>query len=331
MKVSYKSSGVNISEADKFVKAISPLVKSTFTKGVIQGIGNFGSFYQIDFKKYKSPVLVSSVDGVGTKLKIAALLNKYDTIGEDLVNHCVNDIAVCGAVPQFFLDYYAMGKLKSKTAQEVVKGLIRGCKANGCSLIGGETAEMPGVYHDNDFDLAGSITGIVEKSKIVNKNNVKKGDVLIGIPSNGLHTNGYSLVRKIFDTKQKLNQKYSGLKNTLGLELLNTHKSYLNIIQSSLKQFKINSISHITGGGIEGNTKRVVPKNLKIKIDYDSWERPAIFDIIQVKGNVDEKDIRRTFNLGIGLIFIISKKDADKFIKFLYSKKERSYVIGNIA
>lgn len=331
MKVSYKSSGVNISEADKFVKAISPLVKSTFTKGVIQGIGNFGSFYQIDFKKYKSPVLVSSVDGVGTKLKIAALLNKYDTIGEDLVNHCVNDIAVCGAVPQFFLDYYAMGKLKSKTAQEVVKGLIRGCKINGCSLIGGETAEMPGVYHGDDFDLAGSITGVVEKSKIVNKNNVKKGDVLIGLPSNGLHTNGYSLVRKIFDTKQKLNQKYSGLKNTLGLELLNTHKSYLNIIQSSLQKFKIHSISHITGGGIEGNTKRVVPKNHKIKIDYDSWERPAIFDIIQVKGNVDEKDMRRTFNLGIGLIFIIAKKDADKFINFLQSKKERSYVIGNIA
>jgi len=331
VKVSYKSSGVNISEADKFVKAISPLVKSTFTKGVIQGIGNFGSFYQIDFKKYKSPVLVSSVDGVGTKLKIAALLNKYDTIGEDLVNHCVNDIAVCGAVPQFFLDYYAMGKLKSKTAQEVVKGLIRGCKANGCSLIGGETAEMPGVYSGDDFDLAGSITGIVEKSKIVNKNNVRKGDVLIGLPSTGLHTNGYSLVRKIFDTKQKLNQKYSGLNKTIGLELLNTHKSYLNIIQSSLQKFKVKSISHITGGGIEGNTKRVVPKNLKIKIDYDSWERPAIFDIIQVKGNVDEKDMRRTFNLGIGLIFIIANKDADKFIKFLQNKKERSYVIGNIA
>jgi phosphoribosylformylglycinamidine cyclo-ligase len=331
VQISYKTSGVNISEADKFVKSISPLVKSTFTKGVIQGIGNFGSFYQIDFKKYKSPVLVSSVDGVGTKLKIAALLNKYDTIGEDLVNHCVNDIAVCGAVPQFFLDYYAVGKLKSKTAKEVVKGLIRGCKINGCSLIGGETAEMPGVYHDDDFDLAGSITGIVEKSKIVNKNNVKKGDVLIGLPSTGLHTNGYSLVRKIFDTKAKLNTKYSGLKNTIGLELLNTHRSYLDIIQSSLKKFKIKSISHITGGGIEGNTKRVVPKDLKIKVDYDSWERPAIFDVIQVKGNVDEKDMRRTFNLGIGLIFIVAKKDADKFIKFLQSKKERSYVIGNIA
>jgi len=330
VKVSYKSSGVNISEADNFVKAISPLVKSTFTKGVIQGIGNFGSFFQIDFKKYKSPVLVSSVDGVGTKLKIAALLNKYDTIGEDLVNHCVNDIAVCGAVPQFFLDYYAVGKLKSKTAQEVVKGLIRGCKANGCSLIGGETAEMPGVYHDDDFDLAGSITGIVEKSKIVDKKNVKKGDVLIGIPSNGLHTNGYSLVRKIFDTKQKLNQKYSGLNRTIGLELLNTHRTYLDLIQSSLKKFKINSISHITGGGIEGNTKRVVPKNLKIKIDYDSWERPAIFDIIQVKGNVDEKDMRQTFNLGIGLIFIVSPKIADKFIKFLETKKETPQVIGEI-
>lgn len=330
MKVSYKSSGVNITEADKFVKAISPLVKSTFTKGVIQGIGNFGSFYQIDFKKYKSPVLVSSVDGVGTKLKIAALLNKYDTIGEDLVNHCVNDIAVCGAVPQFFLDYYATGKLKSKVAEEVVKGLIKGCKTNGCSLIGGETAEMPGVYHNDDFDLAGSITGIVEKSKIVDKKNVKKGDVLIGLASNGLHTNGYSLVRKIFNTKEKLNQRYAGLNNTLGLELLNTHRSYLDIIQKALKKFKIKSISHITGGGIEGNTKRVVPKNLKIKIDYDSWDRPAIFDIIQVKGNVDEKDMRKTFNLGIGLIFIVAPKEVMKFRKFLTTQKETYYIIGNI-
>jgi len=330
VKVSYKSAGVNISEADKFVKGISPLVKSTFSKNVIQGIGNFGSFYQVEFKKYKSPVLVSSVDGVGTKLKIAAMLNKYDTIGEDLVNHCVNDIAVCGAVPQFFLDYYAVGKLKSKTAQEVVTGLIRGCKINGCSLIGGETAEMPGVYHGDDFDLAGSITGIVEKSKIVDKNNVKKGDVLIGLASNGLHTNGYSLVRKIFDTKEKLSQKYAGLKNPIGIELLNTHKSYLKIIQSSLKKFKINSISHITGGGIEGNTKRVVPQNLKIKVDYDSWDRPAIFDIIQVKGNVDEKDMRQTLNLGIGLIFIVSPKIVDKFTKFLTSQKEKHYIIGNI-
>lgn len=330
MKVSYKSSGVNITEADKFVKAISPKVKSTFTKGVIQGIGNFGSFFQIDFKKYKSPVLVSSVDGVGTKLKIAALLNKYDTIGEDLVNHCVNDIAVCGAVPQFFLDYYATGRLKSRVAEEVVSGLIRGCKTNGCSLIGGETAEMPGVYHDDDFDLAGSITGVVEKSKIVNKNNVRKGDVLIGIESNGLHTNGYSLVRKIFDTKAKLNQRFAGLNNTIGLELLNTHRSYLDIIQKSLKKFKIKSISHITGGGIEGNTKRVVPKDLKINIDYDSWDRPAIFDIIQVKGNVDEKDMRRTFNLGIGLIFIVAPKDVEKFTKFLQTQKETFHTIGSI-
>ncbi|MBS1515492.1 MAG: phosphoribosylformylglycinamidine cyclo-ligase [Bacteroidetes bacterium] len=330
MKASYKSSGVNITEGDKFVKAIAPLVKSTFTKGVTQGIGNFGSFFQIDFKKYKSPVLVSSVDGVGTKLKLVALLNKYDTIGEDLVNHCVNDIAVCGAVPQFFLDYYATGKLKSKTAQEVVKGLIRGCKTNGCALIGGETAEMPGVYHGDDFDLAGSITGVVEKSKIVNKKNVKRGDVLIGIASSGLHTNGYSLVRKIFDTKQKLNKRYSGLKKTLGLELLNTHRSYLELIQSSLKKFKVKSISHITGGGIEGNTKRVVPKDLKVKIDYDSWERPAIFDIIQVKGNVDEKDMRKTFNLGIGLVFIVSPKDVLAFRKFLKQKKETFYIIGNI-
>ncbi|HMS65584.1 MAG TPA: phosphoribosylformylglycinamidine cyclo-ligase [Ignavibacteria bacterium] len=333
MNQSYKKSGVNISEAEKFVEKIKPFVKKTFTSNVLSGIGNFGAFYKINLSKYKDPVFVSSVDGVGTKLKIASELKKFDTIGEDLVNHCVNDIAVCGAVPMYFLDYYATGKLKSSEAAEVIKGITRGCINNNCSLIGGETAEMPGVYFGNDFDLAGSITGIAEQSKIVNSKNVKKGDILIGLPSNGLHTNGFSLVRKIFDTKKKLDKKYTEFNDTLGNELLKVHLSYLKIIQASLNnsdKFKINSISHITGSGIIGNTKRVVPSNLKINIDWNSWERPFLYSLIQKSGNVSESDMRRTFNLGIGLIFIIPAKDAEVFSKFLKNRKQKHFIIGNI-
>ena len=330
VKASYKSSGVNISEADKFVEKIKPLVKKTFTQNVLSGIGNFGAFYKIDLKKFKDPVFVSSVDGVGTKLKLASSLKKFDSIGEDLVNHCVNDIAVCGAVPMFFLDYYATGKLRSVDAAEVIKGIVRGCKNNGCSLIGGETAEMPGLYHGNDFDLAGAIVGIVEQNKIISSDSVKRGDVLIGLASNGLHTNGYSLVRKIFDNSRKLIKTDLRTGIIPSVELMKVHRSYLNIIQSSLKRFKINSISHITGGGIIGNTKRVVPKDLKINIDWSSWKIPLIFDLIQKNGNVPENDMRKTFNLGIGLVFIVNEKIATEFIKFLKSKKEIPVLIGNI-
>lgn len=328
MKVSYKSSGVNISEADKFVDKIKPLVKTTFSPNVLSGIGNFGAFYKIDLKKFSNPVFVSSVDGVGTKLKLAAELNKFDTIGEDLINHCVNDIAVCGALPQYFLDYYATGKLRSSEAVEVIKGIVRGCINNNCSLIGGETAEMPGVYRGNDFDLAGAIVGIVDKNKIINSQNVKPGNLLIGLSSDGLHTNGYSLVRKIFDNKAKLNKYYDELENTVGEELLKVHRSYLRIIQSSINKFKINSISHITGGGIIGNTKRVVPSGLKIKIDWSAWQRPFIFQLIQKKGDVSEDNMRRTFNLGIGLIFLVSMNTADEFIRYLKYKKEDPVIMG---
>lgn len=330
MKVSYKSAGVDISKGEKLVDLIKPLVKQTFTPNVVSGIGNFGAFYQIPQNKYKNPVFVSSIDGVGTKLKIASALGKFDTIGEDLVNHCVNDIAVCGAVPLFFLDYYAMGKLNVSDGKSVIKGLVKGCKDNNCSLIGGETAEMPGIYQGDDFDLAGSITGIVEKRNILDKKNVKRGDVLVGLTSSGLHTNGYSLARKVFPTKQSLNKRYSGLRSTAGIELLKVHRSYLNIIQKSLKYFDIKAISHITGGGIEGNTKRIVPKDLKLKIDWFSWNRLPIFNLIQKLGNIDELEMRKTFNLGIGLVFIINKNEVDKFTKFLKRNNENSYIIGEI-
>lgn len=327
MTISYKSSGVDIKKADDFVHQIKPLVKKTFSKSVLSGIGNFGAFFEPDFKKFSNPVFVSSVDGVGTKIKIAAALNKFDTVGEDLVNHCVNDIAVCGAVPLFFLDYYATGKLNNKNAFDILSGLARGCKNNNLALIGGETAEMPGIYEKNDFDLAGAIVGVADKKNILNAKNVKAGDVLVGLKSNGLHTNGFSLVRKIFDNKKRLNKYYNEFDNTIGMELLKVHRSYLDVIQKSLKRFKINAISHITGGGIVGNTRRVIPKGRELVIDWNTWERPFIFKLIQSEGGVSEVDMRRTFNLGIGVIFIVSKNIVDEFRKSLY---EESFVIGNV-
>lgn len=329
MKSTYSAAGVNISEGDRFVEKIKPLVRSTFTRGVISGIGNFGAFFQIP-KNYKNPVFVASTDGVGTKLKIAINAGKHDTIGEDLVNHCVNDIAVCGASPLFFLDYMAFGKLKSNVAVDIVKGLVRGCRNNGCSLIGGETAEMPGMYAPTDYDVAGTIIGAVEKSKIIDKKNVRNGDVLIGLASNGLHTNGYSLARKVLLKKYKLNQKPAGFKNTLAAELLKIHKSYLKVIQSVTARYKVHSISHITGGGIVGNTKRVVPKGLNINIDWKMWKPYPIFKLIQETGKISEGEMRKVFNMGIGLIFIVSKNDVLSISRQLKRMKENHYIIGNI-
>lgn len=330
MKVSYKSSGVNIPKAEDFVNRIKPLVKRTFNKSVLSGLGNFGAFFKPDLSGYKNPVFVSSVDGVGTKIKIASVLGIFDTVGEDLVNHCVNDIAVCGAKPLFFLDYYSVGKLNTSNAVDIVKGLVRGCETNQCSLIGGETAEMPGLYQKDDFDLAGAIFGIVDKKNIVDYSKVRKGDIMIGVESTGLHTNGYSLVRKIFNSKANLNMYYNELGNKLGLELLKVHRSYLRLITTLRNKFDIKSISHITGGGIEGNTMRVIPKDRKMKIDWNSWERPPIFSIIQKAGNVSENDMRRTFNLGIGMIFIVPDDQAIGMIKYLKLKKENAFVIGSI-
>jgi phosphoribosylformylglycinamidine cyclo-ligase len=329
MKSTYSKAGVSISEGDKFVETIKPFVKSTFTPGVISGIGNFGAFFQIP-RKFKNPVFVASTDGVGTKLKIAINSGKHDTIGEDLVNHCVNDIAVCGASPLFFLDYMAFGKLKSKTAVDIVKGLVRGCKNNGCSLIGGETAEMPGMYAKEDYDVAGTIIGVVEKSKIIDKKNVRNGDVMIGLPSNGLHTNGYSLARNVLLKKYKLNQRIPELKNTLAGELLKVHKSYLNVIQKLTAKYKIHSVSHITGGGILGNTKRVVPKGLNINIDWSMWKPGPIFKLIQDAGNISDEEMRKVFNMGIGLILIVSRHDVMSIRRDLARLKEKYYIIGNI-
>ena len=329
MRSTYRAAGVNISKGDKFVENIKPLVRTTFSKNVISGIGNFGAFFKVP-KYYKEPVFVASTDGVGTKLKIAIELKKYDSIGEDIVNHCVNDIAVCGAEPLFFLDYLAFGRLRSRIAFDIVKGLARGCKKNDCSLIGGETAEMPGIYGPNDFDLAGTIVGIAERTRLINKRNVKNGDILIGIASNGLHTNGYSLARKVLLSRYKLTEKIDSLGSTLGEELLIVHRSYLNIIRVLIKKFKIHSFSHITGGGIAGNTKRVIPEGLKLNIEWNSWKRKPIFDLIKKTGKVDESQMRKVFNLGIGLVIMAGKDDTDNINNMLKVKKEKSYIIGEV-
>ncbi len=327
----YKQSGVNIDAGEELVRRIKQNVRTTFNKNVLADIGMFGAFYRADFKGMKRPVLVSSVDGVGTKLKIAFAMNRHDTVGQDLVNHCVNDILVCGAKPLYFLDYLATGKLFPNIGEQVISGFVKACQENGCALIGGETAEMPGIYSNGEYDLAGTIVGVVDEKNIVNGKSVRAGDVLVGLPSTGLHTNGYSLARKVLLEKYSLTTRIEELGTTLGEALLAVHRSYFKAIYPLLTKFKISALSHVTGGGIVGNTMRVLPKGLRLKVDWRAWERPAIFKLIQQTGNVPEEDIRRTLNLGIGLLCIVRASDADKFMGALRKKKERAMVIGEVA
>lgn len=330
MAKKYEDAGVSIKAGEETVGKIKNYAKSTFNSSVLTSIGHFGAFFQPDLSKYQEPVLVSSVDGVGTKLKVAIELNKHDTIGQDLVNHCVNDIAVCGAEPLFFLDYMAFGKLDTEIASEIVKGFSIACKENGCALIGGETAEMPGVYQIGDYDLSGTIVGVVEKSKIIKGDNISIGDMLIGIPSSGLHTNGYSLARKVLKEKYNLSDKVPSLKNTIGEELLSVHRSYLQLIKSVKNKIKINGMSHITGGGIIGNTKRILPEGLKLKVDWNNWEVPEIFKLIQDAGEISDEEMREVFNMGIGLVFVVSKTDVEATLNFANDIKEKPILIGEV-
>lgn len=330
LESTYKNSGVDIKAGEETVNRIKGLAKSTFNKNVLSGIGHFGAFYQIDLSQWKNPVLVSSVDGVGTKLKIAFALDKHDTIGQDLVNHCVNDIAVCGAIPQYFMDYMAFGKLNPEKAEQIIKGFSIACKENNVALIGGETAEMPGLYDETEYDISGTIVGLVEKDKIIDGKNVSYGDILIGFKSTGLHTNGYSLARKVLLKKFNLNDKPDLIKNSIGEELLQIHKSYLKLITKLNEKVSINAFSHITGGGIIGNTKRVVPDHLQIKIDWNSWEQLSIFKLIQEVGKISDDEMRNVFNLGIGLIAIVNKNDVDKVIEISKEVIEEGIIIGEI-
>lgn len=310
-KFTYKDAGVDIEAGEKLVDSIKEIVKETHSLKVLSNIGGFGGLFSAQFQEYRNPVLVSSVDGVGTKLIVAFKAGVYDTVGQDLVNHCVNDIAVCGAVPLFFLDYFSTGRLDPEIAFNVIKGFTIACRENGVSLIGGETAEMPDIYKDGEFDLAGTIVGVVDKPSLVTGETIRKGDILLGFTSNGLHTNGYSLARKILFSHYEVDSHVPEFSSTLAEELLRVHRSYLPLIQALMKRGVVQGLSHITGGGIEGNTKRVIPKGLTLNVEWNSWQRLPVFEMIQRLGDVPEEDMRRAFNLGIGLVAVVREKDVD--------------------
>ncbi|SHG43990.1 phosphoribosylformylglycinamidine cyclo-ligase [Fodinibius roseus] len=330
-KFTYKDSGVDIEAGEKMVESIKGMVRETHSDAVLSNIGGFGGFFRPDLTSYNDPVLVSSVDGVGTKLIVAFKSGKYDTVGQDLVNHCINDIAVCGADPLFFLDYFSTGKLEQDVGYQVVKGFARACKQNGVALIGGETAEMPDIYSEGEFDLAGTIVGMVDRGKIIDGRRIRKGDVLLGFPSTGLHTNGYSLARKVLFSAYEIDDRVDELGTTIGNAMLAVHKSYLPVIRELRTIDGVNGFSHITGGGIIGNTKRVVPDKLTIQLDWGAWEIPSIFELIRNLGNVPEDDMRATFNLGIGLIAIVDAGSAAEVKERAEGMNEEIIEIGRIA
>lgn len=330
--ITYKRSGVDIDLAGEFLEAAKASINKTFRPGVLTGIGHFGAFFQPDFTGYKEPVLVSSTDGVGTKIKVAQMAGIHNTIGQDLVNHCVNDIMCTGAQPLYFLDYYAMGKMDKAVSLAVIEGLCQAAAENDTALIGGETAEMPGIYQPGDYDLAGTIVGVVEKSRIIDGKNINPGDVMIGLPSTGLHTNGYSLARKIcFEVKGfTVDTKVEGLENTIGGELLKIHRSYRKPLNALEGKVEIKGISHITGGGIEGNTRRILPEHRRMQIDWQAWRRPQFFKLLQEWGKVPEEDMRKTFNLGIGIIVIVESGCADLASTTLEQIGEKPVMMGEI-
>ena len=327
----YKDAGVDIKAGEEMVDSIREVVKQTHSGAVLTDIGGFGGLFRPDLSSYTDPVLVSSVDGVGTKLIVAFKTGVYDTVGQDLVNHCINDIAVCGADPLFFLDYFSTGKLEKEVGYQVVKGFAEACRDNGVALVGGETAEMPDIYSEGEFDLAGTIVGIVDRDKIIDgKKNIKKGDLLLGVKSSGLHTNGYSLARKVLFSAFDPDDHVDELGTTLGVALLAIHKSYLPLIQATRELQGIHGYSHITGGGIIGNTRRIVPDDLTIEVNWDAWERPPIFQLIQRIGKVPEEDMRMTFNLGIGLIAVAYPLAEEAFKQQAAEQGEEIVEMGRI-
>ena len=329
----YKTSGVDIDAGNETVRRIKQLAKSTFTPGVLSEIGSFGGLFKLDTSAWTEPVLVSSADGVGTKLKVAFMANQHNTIGVDLVNHCVNDILVQGAVPLFFLDYLATGKLLPDVAEQIVHGLARACQDNGCALLGGETAEMPGFYHDGEYDVAGFIVGAVDRARLIDGKSITAGDVLIGLPSNGLHTNGYSLARKIVfeELKLKVDTHVPDLGETVGQALLRPHRSYLPVIKPLLSKGQIKGMAHITGGGITDNLPRVLPPGTAARVNRTSWRVPAIFRWLGESGRVPEYELRRALNMGIGMILVVGKNDVDAVRQDLLNAGEANrLVIGEI-
>ena len=330
--LSYKDAGVDIEKADRFVQQIKGFVKETFNKNVITPIGGFAGAYLLEIAKYREPVITSSTDGVGTKLKIAQSVDKHDTIGIDLVAMCVNDLITTTSKPLFFLDYFATGKLEPYVAVDVVKGIAEGCKQAECALIGGETAEMPGMYREGEYDLAGFAVGVVEKEKMLDGSKTQKGDVLIGLASSGIHSNGYSLVRKLLEVKgYPLDQYIEEFGKKIWEELLTPTKIYVKPVMKLIEEnIDIHAIAHITGGGIPGNLIRVLNKNVKAVIEEGSWEVLPVFRWIQKEGNIEKSEMYRTFNMGIGLILAVPEKEKEKAIKTLEASGEKVYLIGHL-
>jgi phosphoribosylformylglycinamidine cyclo-ligase len=330
--ISYADAGVDITSAEKSKQRIKMMARKTFNKQVLSEIGGFGGLFALDLEKFPNPVLVSSADGVGTKLKVAFELGIHHTVGQDLVNHCVNDIAVQGATPLFFLDYLATGKLENEIVETVVQGLSEACRANGCALIGGETAQMPGFYSEGEYDLAGTIIGAVSRDKIVTGDNIQVGDVLVGLPSNGLHTNGYSLARKLLFEVAKYgpDQYVNELKDKTGAALMRTHRSYLSVIKKLTQAEVVSGMAHITGGGITENLPRILPKGMGAVVDLASWTVPPLFEHLQHLGNVTQDEMLRTFNMGIGLIAVIPAEKIKKAKAILNRANERHCLIGRV-
>jgi phosphoribosylformylglycinamidine cyclo-ligase len=329
--ITYADAGVNIDRANRTKQRIRYLAHKTFTRGVLSEIGGFGALFSVD-KKYLDPVLVSSVDGVGTKLKIAFEMKVHHTIGADLVNHCVNDIAVQGAAPMFFMDYLATGKLEPEVAEKIVEGLADACKHNGCALIGGETAEMPGFYPEGEYDLAGFIVGVVERDRIISGKDVQVGDIVLGLPSNGLHTNGYSLARKLlFEIARYSPETYvNEIKNKVGNELMRTHRSYWPVIKKMVAAESVAALAHITGGGMTENLPRVLPRGTAAIIELGTWPVLPIFEHLQKLGNVPQDEMLRTFNMGIGMLLVVPAKKFKKAQTLLERAGEKFYSVGRI-
>lgn len=335
--LSYLDAGVDIDAGNELVERIKPAVKSTDRKGVLTGLGGFGGLFQLDVERYKQPVLVSGTDGVGTKLLLARQFNNHSTIGIDLVAMCVNDILTCGAEPLFFLDYYATGKLEIDNAQAVIEGIAEGCRQSKCALIGGETAEMPGMYDGDEYDLAGFTVGVVDRSKLIDGSNIEAGHVVLGLPSSGPHSNGYSLIRKVLersgDDPAMLLADASvppSSVTTLGEALLAPTRIYVQALLPLFEQYRIDGLAHITGGGISENIIRVIPDELDLEINLNSWKMPAVFKWLQEKGHIEEAEMLRTFNCGIGMVLLVSENQADKISAALKSSGEMVYRLGRV-
>ena len=331
--LTYRDSGVDIDEGNRAVDLIKNKIKGTYDNNVIGDLGNFSGLYSLkDFMSMEEPVLLSSTDGVGTKLKLAQMLNIHNTVGIDLVAMCVNDLICQGAKPLFFLDYIATGNLVPEKIDDIVSGIVEGCKQAGCALIGGETAEMPGMYSKEDYDLAGFSVGIADKNKIISGQNVKAGDTLIGIASSGIHSNGYSFIRKIFleEYKYELDQYIEELEMTLGEALLVPTKIYVKLVMNLIKKYDLKAIAHITGGGVIENIPRVIPKGLGIDINKNSWEKPAIFKMIEEFNSIDEIELHKSFNMGIGLVIVVDSDKSEEITKFINEGEEKAFIIGEV-